>query len=65
MTDIHPLGKTILTLAEGAAKQAVATERKRCLAIISAARFAEVDQDFRAIYAMIECGLTVEQIKKE
>ncbi|MDO8535050.1 MAG: hypothetical protein Q7S17_09975 [Xanthobacteraceae bacterium] len=31
MTDIHPLGKTILTLAEAAAKQAVAAERK-CIA---------------------------------
>ena len=63
MADIHPLGKTILTLAEGAARQAVASERERCLAIISAARFGEVDQDFRAIPSMIECGLTIEQIK--
>jgi hypothetical protein len=63
MTDIHPVGKAILTLADRAAKEAIAAERKRCLAIISAARFGEVDQDFRAIRSMIESGLTVEQIK--
>lgn len=38
-------------------------ERERCAGIVSAARFGEVDQDFRAIHHMIEGGLTVDQIK--
>lgn len=42
---------------------AVEAERQRCLDIVSAARFGEVDQDFRAIHHMIEGGRTAEEIK--
>lgn len=44
--------------------RATAAERKRCTDIINAARFGEIDQDFRAIGHMIEGGLTVEQLKR-
>jgi hypothetical protein len=39
-------------------------ERERCAAIVMAARFGELDQDFRAIIHMIEGGLSVEQLKR-
>lgn len=38
-------------------------ERNRCSAIVSAARFDEVDRDFRAIGYMIDGGATIEQLK--
>jgi predicted regulator of amino acid metabolism with ACT domain len=43
--------------------EAIEIERKRCASILSAARFHEVDNDLRAIKAMIESGKSVEQIK--
>lgn len=42
-----------------------AEERERCSEIVSAARFGEVDQDFRAVIHMIEGGRTAEELKKE
>lgn len=42
---------------------AIDAERQRCADIISAARFDEVDRDWRAIGHMINGGRTVEQIK--
>lgn len=44
--------------------QGVQQERERCAAIVTAARFGELDQDFRAIIHMIEGGLSVEQLKR-
>lgn len=46
-------------------EDAIAAERKRCADIVQAARFDEVDRDFRAIISMIESGRTAEQIKGE
>lgn len=56
-------GRAALAALEAAANRAATEERERCHAIVSAARFGEVDQDFRAICHMIDGGLTVEQIK--
>jgi hypothetical protein len=44
-------------------KAAIAVERKRCADIVQAARFDEVDRDWRSIVSMIEGGETAEQIK--
>ena len=59
--------KEILDAHTGALKalldQVIDQERVRCLGIVSAARFGEVDQDYRAIHHMIESGRTVEEIK--
>lgn len=45
-------------------EQGIRQERERCAAIVTAARFGELDRDFRAIVHMIESGLTVEQLKR-
>lgn len=48
-------------------KRAITTatdaERQRCVDIVSAARFGEVDRDFRALVHMIEGGRSAEEIK--
>lgn len=41
---------------------ALGAERKRCLAIVQAARNDEIDGDFRAIKSMIESGWPIEKI---
>lgn len=43
--------------------EARAAELLRCVGIVQAARFGEVDQDFRAVISMIESGLSVDVIK--
>jgi hypothetical protein len=44
-------------------KAAVYAERARCVAIVQAARFGEIDHDFRSIVHMIESGETVQQLQ--
>ncbi len=46
-------------------QQAVFDERLRCVNIIHAARFGEVDRDWRAIIAMLESGQTDEELKAQ
>lgn len=42
---------------------AVDAERKRCADLISAARFDEIERDWRSLVSFIEHGTTVEQLK--
>ena len=58
-------GTAAMSAISAAANRAQNEERERCAAIVSAARFGEVDQDFRAIHHMIDSGQTVEQIKAD
>lgn len=44
--------------------EAISIERTRCAEIVSAARFDEVDRDWRAIGSMIDGGQTIAEIKK-
>ena len=44
---------------------AINAERQRCADIISAARFDEIERDWRSIGHMIESGKTLAQIKGE
>lgn len=62
MNELAALGFAIVP-KDASVAVAVSAERDRCAAILSAARFGEVDQDLRAIGHMIEGGTTVEQIK--
>lgn len=45
--------------------RAVAAERQRCVDIVQAARFDEVDRDWRAIISMIEGGQSAETLKTQ
>jgi hypothetical protein len=49
---------------DDAVQAAVAAEQKRCYDIVSAARFGEIDRDWRSILSMIESGETIEQIQQ-
>lgn len=62
MNELASLGFAIVPKDLSVAS-AVETERDRCFAIVEAARFGEVDRDFRAICHMIEGGRSLEQIK--
>ena len=46
-------------------EDAVMRERDRCLAILSAARFGEIDNDLRSIRYLIESGLTIDELKSK
>lgn len=46
-------------------KAAVAVERARCASIIQAARFAEIERDWRSLVSFIENGTTVEELKAQ
>lgn len=46
-------------------KATLKSERKRCVAIINAARADVVDSDLRSIRAMIEDGTTVDDLVNE
>lgn len=45
--------------------EAVQVERVRCVNIIQACRFGELDRDWRSVIAMLESGKTDEELKAE
>jgi hypothetical protein len=65
MTDNRdPLEKAVdRTYHQQMRDAAVLVERERCIDIVQAARFGDVDRDLRSIIHMIESGQTATEIK--
>ena len=61
--DTEPCATSCLHCARMAT--VVVAERDRCAAIVQAARFDEVDRDWRAIVSMIEGGRSAEELIAE
>lgn len=57
--DLELLARALL-----ATRASTVEERQRCVDIVQAARFDEIDRDFRAIISMIEGGQSVADLKK-
>ena len=53
------------TIGNAAIDAAVDAERKRCVAILQAARLGEVDQDLRAIISLINSGRPARELIEE